>query len=170
MCNKECAICLEPLFTKTDKRILRLKKKVLVKRGERLEITKLKCGHTFHNKCIKNWFVNTDVESSIKCPLCRENIRFKPDSKDLMMHKLRYEDKDYEYGDEYLYEIETESDENEDEVEFTFRFPTRNAMITPVNSDEYDDDDEEYDDDYDEAIEAMNELYRTLVNYESVEL
>lgn len=108
MCN-ECAICLEPLFTKTDTRVMRLKRKVLVKRGEKLPITKLKCGHTFHNKCIKNWFVKTEVESSSKCPMCRESIRFKPDSKNFMMHKLRYEDPDYEYGDEYLYEIETET-------------------------------------------------------------
>tara|TARA_B100001758_G_C18219537_1_gene509492 strand:+ start:251 stop:574 length:324 start_codon:yes stop_codon:yes gene_type:complete len=46
--------------------------------------------------------------------MCRENIRFKPDSKDFMMHKIRYNDPDYEYGDEYLYEIDTNSDYDDD--------------------------------------------------------
>ena len=112
MCN-DCPICMEPLFPKTSN-IMRLKKKVLVKRGEKLPITKLKCGHMYHNKCIKDWFNKIEVESSTKCPMCRENIRFKPDSKDFMMHKIRYNDPDYEYGDEYLYEIDTNSDYDDD--------------------------------------------------------
>ena len=102
MCPKDCPICYEPLFTKTDKRIMRLKRKVLVKRGEKLPIIKLKCGHCFHKKCIKSWFMKTDMDSSKQCPMCRENIRFKPDSQDFMMNKLRYKDPNYEYGDEYL--------------------------------------------------------------------
>ena len=110
MCN-DCPICMEPLFPKTSN-IMRLKKKVAVKRGEKLPITKLKCGHMYHNKCIKDWFKKTEVESSTKCPMCRDTIRFKPDSKDLMMHRIRYNDPTYEYGDEYLYEVETISDED----------------------------------------------------------
>lgn len=112
MCN-DCPICMEHLFPKTSS-TMRLKKKVLVKRGEKLPITKLKCGHIYHNKCIKDWFKKIEVESSTKCPMCRENIRFKPDSKDFMMHKIRYNDADYEYGDEDLYEIDTNSDYDDD--------------------------------------------------------
>lgn len=114
MC-KDCPICMEPLFPSSNKNMMRLKKKVLVKRGERLPITKLKCGHSFHNSCIKGWFMKTDIESSDKCPMCRDKIRFEKNSKDLMMNKLRWRDPYYMYGDENLYDIETDSDYSESE-------------------------------------------------------
>lgn len=113
MCN-DCAICIEPLFPENTS-ILRLKNKVLVKRGERLPITKLKCGHVFHNKCIKKWFKNIEIESSTKCPMCRDNIRFKPDSKDLMMNKIRHNNRHYKYSDKSGYRI----------PRYVFRFPVR---------------------------------------------
>ena len=118
MCN-DCAICIDTLFPKNAS-ILRLKNKVLVKRGERLPITKLKCGHMFHNKCIKNWFKKTEVESSIKCPLCRDNIRFKPDSKDLMMNKIRHNNPNYEYGDKSGY----------GRHRYVFRFPGLDGIVS----------------------------------------
>ena len=159
MC-KECPICFEPLFVNTDPKIMRLKRKVLVKRGEKLPITKLKCGHTFHNKCIKNWFMKTEVESSTKCPMCRENIRFKPDSKNFMMHKMRYDDPDYEYGDENLYEIETDSDydiqSNDGDEIYTFRFPIYNNETDDDTSSDYDDDC--YEDDIETIQRQMSEL------------
>ena len=170
MC-KECPICMEPLFDNADTKIMRLKKKILVKRGEKLPIVKLKCGHTFHKKCIKNWFVKTEVESSTKCPMCRDKIRFKPDSRDFMMHKIRYDDPDYEYGDECLYDIDTDSEYSDDSNDsddsnnlesYRFRFP-----IFPINTDdEYDEyDDEDYDDDEDYIIEIDPDNTRTLVDY-----
>lgn len=112
MCN-DCPICMEPLFPKTSN-ILRLKKKVLVKRGQKLPITKLKCCHMYHNKCIKDWFKKTEVESSTKCPMCRNKIIFKPDSKDLMMHKIRHNNPNYEYKDKPGY----------GRPRYVFRFPT----------------------------------------------
>ena len=111
MCQKDCPICIEPLFTKTDVRIMRLRKKVLVKRGERLPITKLKCGHSFHKDCIKNWYVKTDIESSTKCPMCRDKIIFKPDSKNVMMRLMRNEPEEDNEPEEYS---DTESDDEED--------------------------------------------------------
>lgn len=108
MCN-DCPICIAPLFP-ANKNIMRLKKKVLVRRGERLPITKLKCGHTFHSECIKKWFLKTDVDASDKCPMCRDKIRFKKHSKDFMMNKLRWNDPFFEYGDEDLYEVDSESE------------------------------------------------------------
>ena len=137
MC-KDCSICLEPIFTNTDPRILRLKKKVLVKRGERIPVTKLKCGHTYHNNCIKNWFVNINVESSNKCPMCRNNIRFKPDSKDFMMNKLRYGDPDYRYGDENIFDVDTES--SLDSEEFDIELFLNEEGSSDGDYDEYDND------------------------------
>ena len=127
MC-KDCPICIEPLFPNTLN-ILRLKKKVLVKKGEKLNITKLKCGHVYHNRCIKNWFINIEVKSSNQCPMCRENIIFKPNSKDLMMRKIRFNDKNYTYGDEYLNTIIDISIPT-----YTFSFPTvnNNSSITEI--------------------------------------
>ena len=116
MCN-DCPICIAPLFP-TNTNIMRLKKKVLVRRGERLPVTKLKCGHTFHNSCIKQWFMKTDVDASDRCPMCRDKIRFKKSSKDLMMNKLRWDDPDYRYGDENIYEVETESDYTDDGLRY----------------------------------------------------
>ena len=172
MC-KDCPICIEPLFTNTDPKIMRLKKKVLVKRGEKLPITKLKCGHMFHNKCIKEWFIKTEIESSTKCPMCRENIRFKPDSKDFMMHKLRYEDPYYEYGDEHLYEIDTESDENNNELLESSN--AINELMPSINIDtesDYDDDYDNYDDNYDDYhnYHYGNVQYTTreLINYSDI--
>lgn len=112
MCN-DCPICIEPLFPTNNKNIMRLKKKILVRRGERLPITKLKCGHTFHNSCIKKWFMKTDVDASDRCPMCRDKIVFKKHSKDFMMNKLRWDDPCYEYGDEDLYDVDTEDSGSE---------------------------------------------------------
>lgn len=140
MC-KECAICLDDIFTTNDKRIMRLKKKVLVKRGEKLQITKLKCGHMYHNDCIKKWFTNTDVESSTKCPMCRDTIRFKPDSKDFMMHKLRYDDKHYEYGDENMYDIESDYDDIESDYDDT---DSSSSEVSSEDSSEYDETSDDY--------------------------
>lgn len=164
MCNKDCAICLEPLFTNTDPKIMRLKKKVLVKRGERLPITKLKCGHYYHSSCIKNWFLKTEVESSTKCPMCRDKIRFKPHSKDFMMHKLRYEDKSYEYGDENMYEIDTDSDYDDDEREIIelitlalnegITMDELRDRLAVTDSGESDYDDSDYDDSEEEYMES----------------
>ena len=168
MCN-DCPICMEPLFPKTSN-ILRLKKKVLVKRGQKLQITKLKCGHMYHNKCIKDWFKKTEVESSTKCPMCRDKIIFKPDSKDLMMHKIRHNNPNYEYKDKpgygrprYVFRfptLETPNNETQGEREIgddersfieaiantdwsTFTFdPIHMAQVlSPTNNGEYEDDD-----------------------------
>ena len=35
---------------------------------------KLICGHTFHQKCIKEWYMNGN---NTGCPMCRNNIYFK---------------------------------------------------------------------------------------------
>ena len=159
--SKECAICLDDIFTTNDKRIMRLKKKVLVKRGEKLQITKLKCGHMYHNDCIKKWFTNTDVESSTKCPMCRDTIRFKPDSKDFMMHKLRYCDPDYRYGDENLFDIDTES--SFDGEDFDIELFLNEEGSSDDDYDGYDDGDTIIDDDPD--IEEWLQHYRETTEY-----
>ena len=46
--NTICCICLEPNTTE-----------------------ELACGHSFHSRCINQWYQNNDT-----CPNCRENIRF----------------------------------------------------------------------------------------------
>ena len=32
----------------------------------------LKCGHTFHRKCLKTWFLKQTI-----CPICRMNVKTK---------------------------------------------------------------------------------------------
>lgn len=49
--NKECCICLDKLS---------LSNQLII----------LKCNHIYHKNCIKNWF-----NHSIKCPICRYNVR-----------------------------------------------------------------------------------------------
>lgn len=46
----ECPICYECMHTR---------------------ITKLKCGHTFHKKCIDRW-----AEEHCTCPYCRQRFRY----------------------------------------------------------------------------------------------
>ena len=178
MCN-DCAICMEPLFNKKDPKLMRLKKKVLVKRGEKLPVVKLKCGHTFHTKCIKDWFVKTEIEASNKCPMCRGNIRFKPDSKDLMMNKIRWNDKDYEYGDEFVYELETDSnyssdydddydsDGEEESIERARDFQY-NWTTFEVGDDYELEEGEIIEDDIVESVaRELEQMYRELVHYDN---
>ena len=129
MCN-DCAICYEPLFPNSSN-VWRLKKKVLVKRCEKLPITKLKCGHLYHKTCIRNWFNKVDMESSTKCPLCRDKIIFKPDSRDLMMHKIRHNDKKYQH--EHVVTIL----ETTNIPTYTFRFPSMRTSIDDDGESEF---------------------------------
>lgn len=54
--NEECPICLE-VFSELD---------------DYCELCTLKCGHSFHVKCLADWL---HKESS--CPSCRRKIAFK---------------------------------------------------------------------------------------------
>ena len=141
MCG-DCPICMAPLFPQTTC-IMRLKKKILVRRGERLPVTKLKCGHTYHNSCIKEWFMKTEIESSDKCPMCRDKIRFKKNSKDFMMNKLRWGDPSYEYGDEHIFDVETDSSSGSD-------YTTDSSSDAQSNA-------AEWEEAWDEAVEAICE-------------
>ena len=115
MCD-ECPICISSLFPKSSS-ILKLKRKVIVKRNERLPITQLKCGHMYHNSCIQKWFTNTKVESSHTCPMCRVPIRFKQYSKHILMNKLRHKNQN---------SIQPKPN---DYTVYTFRFPVGDGPI-----------------------------------------
>tara|TARA_B100000925_G_C21978554_1_gene461240 strand:- start:401 stop:1186 length:786 start_codon:yes stop_codon:yes gene_type:complete len=59
---------------------LSMKKWALYKRAGKVnpdkQVEKLKCGHVFHAKCIKQWFLKIDSDSSGNCPMCRAKISF----------------------------------------------------------------------------------------------
>ena len=71
-----CAICLEETtYVKCEKRIVKPK-------YSNPKTVQLKCGHVFHQKCIKKWYASKPPwESETKigndCPCCRQSIRFR---------------------------------------------------------------------------------------------
>lgn len=53
----KCVICLEDYKQGTYKRVLR-------------------CGHTFHKKCIDKWFIKlNEYDKELSCPICRFRIK-----------------------------------------------------------------------------------------------
>ena len=124
MCEKEtCPICLDEvrhMSVKIRPRHRRfLKKKQLERMGE-----KLKCGHIFHQGCIKTWFMNLEETNSDTCPMCRQGIRF---SNQGMINRSLFLSKQYqkaqqfgqedEYSEDDDLDYETESDLDELEAE-----------------------------------------------------
>ena len=138
MCQKStCSICLENVvfydFKINPKRRRQIKQSTLKAMGERLV-----CGHLFHQDCIKKWFLNMESESSDKCPMCRQQVRFSNrglminrnlyNQKEMLLSQLEEEEEQYEDAEELMYfdEDEDEEDENDidmeddDEEELTF--------------------------------------------------
>jgi hypothetical protein len=80
MCSKtNCVICLgsvhDGLYPISQNFFKQLKLSGKYKDSKKTWPEKLKCGHVFHLKCIKNWFMG-ERDSSEKCPMCREKIKF----------------------------------------------------------------------------------------------
>lgn len=80
MCSRtNCAICLESvhdgLYPISQNFFKQLKLTGKYKDSKNAWPEKLKCGHVFHLKCIKKWFMY-ETDSSEKCPLCRKQIKF----------------------------------------------------------------------------------------------
>ena len=74
-CN-DCSICLESLQLDAG--------------SNNDEIIKLKCGHSYHQQCIKDWRSGS-MESSKRCPLCRASFaenEIIPDSKAAPQHQV----------------------------------------------------------------------------------
>ena len=121
MCN-ECAICLNPLYNKGG--TLKVKKGLAFKKGGNPDIPELKCNHKFHNKCLREWYMKTDIASSDSCPLCRNTLIFKSFSKGVMMDKLRYRDCErapvYELGSDYSSNYSDLFDRDNDEIDQAF--------------------------------------------------
>lgn len=55
--SNTCAVCLKPFQKTTEKRYVK----------------KLKCGHTFHPRCINEW-----LRRAHNCPCCREDLGWQP--------------------------------------------------------------------------------------------
>ena len=108
-CTDECSICLERLYTNDT--TFCVKSKVLHKRGENSSIPALKCGHKFHNSCLRNWFTSQS-DSSNKCPMCRQEIVFKKTSKDFLSRRLRFED---EFEFTFELNVYDSDDDNEED-------------------------------------------------------
>jgi hypothetical protein len=51
-------------------------KKRAGKVNHKTQCDRLKCGHTFHFKCISEWFFKVNRNSSGNCPMCRIKIQF----------------------------------------------------------------------------------------------
>ncbi len=112
MCSKtNCAICLgnvhngpyemSPNFFKQLKISGKHKKKTWPE--------KLKCGHVFHLKCIKDWFMG-ERDSSEKCPMCRHKIKFS--NKFGSTSRKIYKEKTVKYAKKE--ELDYESDNSDD--------------------------------------------------------
>lgn len=59
--QENCVICLENLTKENGE----------LEKGNELREIVLKCGHNFHEGCIKDW-----LKTKEKCPICRENAFF----------------------------------------------------------------------------------------------
>ena len=80
MCSRtNCAICLGSVhdghYPISQNFFKQLKLSGKYKDSKKTWPERLKCGHVFHLKCIKNWFMG-ERDSSEKCPMCREKIKF----------------------------------------------------------------------------------------------
>lgn len=40
-----------------------------------IKILKLECGHYYHKKCIKTWYLSKNYDNNDKCPLCIKPIQ-----------------------------------------------------------------------------------------------
>jgi hypothetical protein len=111
MCSKtNCAICLgnvhngpyemSPNFFKQLKISGKHKKKTWPE--------KLKCGHVFHLKCIKDWFMG-ERDSSEKCPMCRHKIKFS--NKFGSTSRKIYKEKTVKYAKKEELDYDSDSDD-----------------------------------------------------------
>ena len=63
--QENCVICLEELKKENGE----------LQKGNPLREVVLKCGHNFHDGCIKDW-----LKSKEKCPICRENAFYEEEN------------------------------------------------------------------------------------------
>lgn len=80
MCNENsCVICMGDM-PKHPPNNLSMKKwgflRMVGKGKTEKQCETLKCGHSFHLKCIKEWFFKVGNNASKNCPMCRANIQF----------------------------------------------------------------------------------------------
>ena len=80
MCSTtNCAICFESVhnghYPISQRFFKQLKLTGKYKKSKNTWPEKLKCGHVFHLKCIKDWFMG-QRDRSENCPMCREKIKF----------------------------------------------------------------------------------------------
>jgi len=122
-----CAICLEDM---TEVRCVG-NKKIFPRRSSDCS---LRCGHLFHQTCIKGWLCKGNLEEEkVGCPMCRQDIVFRRQPfYTHLVHRSRECHRRKAFDEEY----EEEDDEDDED---------------------YDEDDEDYDEDDDEDDEDDDE-------------
>ena len=115
-----CAICLEDV---TDVRCVGVKSKIVFPR--RSSGCSLRCGHLFHQACIKGWVCKGNLEEeNVGCPMCRQDIVFKRQPfytflvhQSREYHRRKALDLDYEDDEEYLYDEDDDNNEDDEDDE-----------------------------------------------------
>jgi len=82
--------------------------KISEKHNKKTWPEKLKCGHVFHLKCIKNWFMG-QRDSSEKCPMCRHKIKFS--NKFGSTNRKIYKEKTVKYAKKEELDYDSDSDD-----------------------------------------------------------